>query len=106
MVEVPKVEVAEAAVVDLEELDLESSLDSACAGLTSSCFAGLVYSEEVGAAEAGAAGIGFVQDVLEEVVEGIEALVETVADAVAVADVVETAAAAAAAAVETYWGRV
>lgn len=101
-------EVAEAAVVDLGELELESSLDSVCAGSTSSYFAGLVYSEEVGAAEAGAAGIGFVQDVLEEVVEGIEAFVEAVAVAVAdvVAGVVETAAAVAAAAVETYWGRV
>lgn len=103
--------VGEAAVVGLEELDLESSFDSACAGLASSCFAELVCSEGVGV-EA-----DFVQGVIGEVVEVIEAFVVAVVDVVVAADAVvggadvvgtdaAVAAAVAAAAVETYWGRV
>lgn len=96
---------AEAAVVDPEELGPRSSFDFACADLASSCFAGLVYSGGVGV-EAGA-GTGFVQGV-EEVVEAIGAFVAAaVVDVVAAdyvvggADVADIDAAVAAGVVET-----
>lgn len=99
--------VAEAAVVDPEELDLVSSFDSAYADLASSCFAGLVYSGGAGV-EAGA-GTDFVQGV-EEAVEVIEAFAVAavvdvaVADYVGCGDAAEIDAAVAAAVVETCWG--
>lgn len=94
---------AGAAVVDLEELRLGSSFDSACADLASSCFAGLVCSGGAGI-EAGAE-TGFVQGV-GEAVEVIEAFVVTAVVDVVVggADVAEIVAAVAAGVVETCSG--
>lgn len=85
------------------EVDLASSSDSASAGLASSSFAELVFSEGF---EAGAAATGFVEDVLEEEVVAIEAFDVVAVVAVGCADVAETDAAVAAAVVGTYSGTV
>lgn len=89
------------------EVDLASSSDSASAGLASSSFAELVFSEGIEAeAGAGAAATGFVEDVLEEEVVAIEAFDVVAVVAVGCADVAETDAAVAAEVVETYSGTV